>query len=88
MPRKPEINPKIINTNLKYRRWNPNEKSGIANEAIPVKATNIIKIGLTILAETAACPKTKAPTMPNSWTELHLELLSQLPLLTQKKFPL
>ncbi len=37
----------------------------MAKEAIPVIATTIIKIGLTIPALTAACPKTKAPTMPN-----------------------
>ena len=48
----------------KKRKWNPNEKSGIANEAIPVMATIIINIGLTILALTAACPKTNAPTIP------------------------
>ncbi len=33
-------------------------------DAIPVIATTMIKIGLTILALTAACPKTKAPTIP------------------------
>lgn len=42
------------------------EKSGIAKEEIPVMATIIIKIGLTIPALTAACPKTKAPTIPDS----------------------
>ena len=36
----------------------------MAKEAIPVIATIIIKIGLTIPALTAACPKTKAPTIP------------------------
>ena len=36
----------------------------MAKEAMAVIATIIIKIGLTIPAETAACPKTKAPTIP------------------------
>lgn len=36
----------------------------MAKDAIPVIATTMIKIGLTILALTAACPKTKAPTIP------------------------
>ena len=35
----------------------------MAKEEIPVIATTITKTGLTILAETAACPKTKAPTI-------------------------
>lgn len=52
----------------KNRKWNPKEKSGIAKEEIPVIATTIIKIELTIPASTAACPNTKAPTMPNSRT--------------------
>lgn len=33
-------------------------------EHIPVKDTIIIKIGLTMLASTAACPNTSAPTIP------------------------
>ena len=36
----------------------------MAKEAIAVIATIIIKIGLTIFALTAACPKTNAPTIP------------------------
>ena len=36
----------------------------MAKEAVPVMATTIIKIGLTIPALTAACPITKAPTIP------------------------
>lgn len=60
------MNPNKINANLKYLKWNPKEKSGIAKEQIPVSATIIIKIGLTIPAETAACPNTKAPTIPYS----------------------
>ena len=36
----------------------------MANEDIPVIATTITKIGLTTPAETAACPKTNAPTIP------------------------
>ena len=36
----------------------------MAKDAIPVIATTMIKIGLTISALTAACPKTKAPTIP------------------------
>lgn len=69
IPKNPHINPNRINANLKYRKWNPNEKSGIAKEEIPVIATIIINIGLTIPAETAACPNTKAPTIPNCWTD-------------------
>ena len=64
MPKKPEIKPRSKKINLITRIWKPNEKSGMANDAIPVIATTIIKIGLTILAETAACPSTKAPTIP------------------------
>ena len=36
----------------------------MVNEAIPVNATMMIRIGLTMLASTAACPRTKAPTIP------------------------
>jgi hypothetical protein len=39
-------------------------KSGIANELIPVIATIIINIGLTMPALTAACPKINPPTIP------------------------
>ena len=67
IPKNPHINPNKTNTNLKYLRWNPNEKSGMAKDAIPVIATIIINIGLTIPADTAAWPKTKAPTIPDSW---------------------
>ena len=64
MPKNPAIKPSKIKANRKYLKWNPKEKSGMAKEAIPVIATTIIKIGLTIPALTAACPKTKAPTIP------------------------
>ena len=63
-PKNPDIYAKAINKNLEILKWNPNEKSGIAKEAIPVIAIIIIKIGLTILALTAAWPRTKAPTIP------------------------
>lgn len=39
----------------------------MAKDAMAVIATIIIKIGLTIPALTAACPKTNAPTIPNCW---------------------
>ena len=64
IPKNPDIYPKRINKNLKYLKWKPKEKSGIAKEDIPVRATIIIKIGHTIFALTAACPKTNAPTIP------------------------
>ena len=48
IPKNPAVNPKAINQNLKTRIWKPNEKSGIANDAIPVMATIIISVGLTI----------------------------------------
>lgn len=32
---------------------------------IPVKATIMTRIGLTILADTIACPNIKVPTMPS-----------------------
>ena len=64
IPRNPAVNPRAININLKTLKWNPKEKSGIANEEIPVIATTIIRIGLTIPALTAASPKIKAPTIP------------------------
>ena len=66
MPKNPAIKPSSINKNLKYLKWNPKEQSGIAKEAIPVMATIIINIGLTMPALTAACPKTSAPTIPYS----------------------
>ena len=37
---------------------------GITNDDKPVIATIIIRIGLTIFAETAASPNIKAPTIP------------------------
>ena len=64
IPRNPAVNPRAININLKTLKWNPKEKSGIAKEEIPVIATTIIRIGLTIPALTAASPKIKAPTIP------------------------
>lgn len=54
----------MIYKNLKILSANPSEKSGIAKLQIPVNATIIIKIGLTIFAETAASPKIKAPIIP------------------------
>lgn len=68
IPKKPAIYPSKINRNLKYLKWKPKVKSGMAKEEMAVIATIIIKIGLTIPALTAACPKTKAPTIPNSRT--------------------
>lgn len=46
----------MINANLNILRAKLNEKSGIAKLQIPVNATIIIKIGLTIFALTAASP--------------------------------
>ena len=64
IPKKPAIYPKIIYINLKILTENFREKLGIENPQIPVKATIIISIGLTIFAETAASPKIKAPIIP------------------------
>lgn len=64
IPRNPEKKDSIRNTNLIIRKWNPKEKSGIAKEDIPVIATIIISMGLTIFALTAAWPNTNAPTIP------------------------
>lgn len=64
IPKNPKKAPKNIKTNLKVLRWKPKEKSGIAKEAIPVIATIITRIGLTMLAETAASPIIKPPTIP------------------------
>lgn len=69
IPKNPAKNPKIIYINLNIRIENLRELSGIANAEIPVKATIIIRIGLTILAETAASPSIKAPIIPNSSTK-------------------
>lgn len=63
-PKNPDIYAKAINKNLDILKWKPNEKSGIAKEAIPVIAIIIIKIGLTMFALTAAWPRTNAPTIP------------------------
>ena len=56
--------PKMMYANLIILIEKLKEKSGIAKLHIPVNATIIIKIGLTILALTAASPKTKAPIIP------------------------
>ena len=64
IPKKPAIYPSKINKNLNNLKWKPKEKSGIADEAIAVIATIIIRVGLTILALTAASPITNAPTIP------------------------
>ena len=56
IPKNPARYPKRINKKRKNLRWKPKEKSGIEKDALPVIATIIIKIGLTILALTAACP--------------------------------
>ena len=45
-----------MNANLKILNAKLREKSGIAKLQIPVKATIIIKIGLTMFALTAASP--------------------------------
>lgn len=49
--------------NLKSLKCSSNEKLGIAKEVKPDIATIIIDIGLTILAVTAASPRTRAPTI-------------------------
>ena len=64
IPKKPHKDPKRIYANLVTLKWKLNEKSGIENEEIAVTAIIIINIGETILADTAASPKTKAPTIP------------------------
>ena len=51
-----------INLNIRIEKLS--KKSGIANPPIPVNATIIIRIGLTILAFTAASPSTSAPIIP------------------------
>lgn len=55
-------------------------------EAIPVMATIIIRVGLTIPALTAASPKIRAPTIPieEPIRDGTLRLASRL---VQKKFP-
>ena len=63
MPKNPKSQPMNINPNLKSLKCNSKEKFGIAKDVKPDIATIIIEIGLTILALTAASPKTKAPTM-------------------------
>lgn len=65
IPKNPSAYPRKMNKNLRILIEKLKDKSGIANEEIDVIETIIIKIGLTILAETAACPKIKAPTIPS-----------------------
>lgn len=69
IPKNPAKNPKMIYINLNILIENLSELSGIANAEIPVNATIIISIGLTIFAETAASPSINAPIIPNSSTE-------------------
>ena len=56
IPKNPAKYPKTVYINRNILIENLRELSGIANAEIPVKATIIIRIGLTILAETAASP--------------------------------
>ncbi len=69
IPKKPAKYPKIVYINLNILIAKRNELSGIANADIPTKATIIIRIGLTILAETAASPRIRAPIIPYSCTK-------------------
>ena len=64
IPRKPAKYPKIVYINLNILNANLRELSGIANAEMPVNATIIISIGLTIFAETAASPSISAPIIP------------------------
>ena len=63
-PREPAIYPSAIYINLNILIENEKEKSGIENSETAVTAIIITKIGLTILADTAASPKINAPTIP------------------------
>lgn len=69
IPKNPAIYPKIIYINLKVLIANLKVLSGIVKAQIPEKATIIIKIGLTMLAEIAASPNIKAPYNTNSCTK-------------------
>jgi hypothetical protein len=64
-PQKSRDTARSMNANLNILNAKPAEKLGTAKEPIPVTATIIINIGLTILAATAACPNINAPIMPN-----------------------
>ncbi len=64
IPSEPAIYPRRININLNILTENEKEKSGIENSDTAVTATIIMRIGLTILADTAASPRIKAPTIP------------------------
>lgn len=64
IPTKPANEPNKIYANLIILKWKLREKSGIEKEHIPVKDTIIIRIGLTMLASTAACHNINAPTIP------------------------
>lgn len=66
IPKNPAKYPTIIYANLTTRIWKLKEKSGTANAVIPVIATIITNIGLTIFAVTAASPKISAPYYTNS----------------------
>lgn len=63
IPKNPKNIPKKIKTNLSILKCNSKEKLGTAKEVSPAIATIMIEIGLTILALTAASPKTRAPTI-------------------------
>lgn len=65
IPKKPAKYPNIIYINLKVLIAKRKDVSGIAKAEIPANATIIIRIGLTMLADTAASPKIKAPIIPN-----------------------
>ena len=56
--------PSAMYINLNILIENEKEKSGIENSETAVTAIIITKIGLTILAETAASPRINAPTIP------------------------
>ncbi|MCX4303034.1 MAG: hypothetical protein OSJ66_03365 [Clostridia bacterium] len=56
IPKNPAKYPSTIYINLKILIEKAKVKSGIVKLQIPVKAIIIIRIGLTILAETAASP--------------------------------
>ena len=69
IPRNPAKYPKIVYINLNILSAKRNELSGMAKADIPTKATIIIRIGLTILAETAASPSIRAPIIPHGCTK-------------------
>lgn len=68
IPKNPAKYPNTIYANLARRTWKLSVKSGTANAVIPVIATIITRIGLTMFAVTAASPKTSAPNYTNCLT--------------------